>query len=578
LAVALGVLALGGTAASASAALRYAAPAGTANESCSLTVPCDIVTAVNGKSGNMPTAGDEVIVEPGSYYELGTASMPLATSLSPLVTETIRGVAGQPRPRIFSAATPGLSLNAGQATVARDLEVEYSGTEWGVYIEGTLDELVIRATSDSPGVAACVPVDATIIDSVCAATGEHAFGAWQITSAGGPDTIPSTIRNSDLYATGTDGVGLEVGAGNDATIPYTLSNVIVRGGSAGKDIVSFLEPGGVSASVTADHSDYATIEAKSGTTITAAGSGSNIKADPALVDPAGGDFHETSASPTIDAGVTSAANGSFDFEGQPRTAAGKTDIGADEFFATPAVSAGAAGAITTSAVTLAGSVTPGRAETTYMFEYGTTPALGSSTPAGTLTAGSLAQPVSATIAGLAPGTRYYWELVATNLAGSTSSPAQTFTTSPTPASTLPLVSPPSALLPRPSAPSLSALTISPKAFFSTGRHHKLGATIAYNDTQPASTTITVEQRQPGVRSAKRCVAPPRHGHGHPRRCTRLVKLGSFTHADAAGVNRVKFSGKLHGQVLKPGSYTLVLVARNREGLGSTALTGGFRVE
>jgi hypothetical protein len=75
--VVLAVLALVCSVASASAAVRYVAPAGTANGSCVQASPCDIVTAVNGRTGNMPTAGDEVVVEPGSYYELGTASIEL---------------------------------------------------------------------------------------------------------------------------------------------------------------------------------------------------------------------------------------------------------------------------------------------------------------------------------------------------------------------------------------------------------------------------------------------------------------------------------------------------------------------
>jgi len=68
-------------AASASAAQRYAAPNGTANLSCSQLLPCDIETAINGITMNMPVENDEVIVEPGSYYEIGTASTPLAASL-----------------------------------------------------------------------------------------------------------------------------------------------------------------------------------------------------------------------------------------------------------------------------------------------------------------------------------------------------------------------------------------------------------------------------------------------------------------------------------------------------------------
>jgi type 1 fimbria pilin len=77
-------------AASASAAQRYAAPNGTANLTCTQAAPCDIVTAINGITNNMPKAGDRVILAPGSYYKLGTASTPLSTTLDPPVDINIQ--------------------------------------------------------------------------------------------------------------------------------------------------------------------------------------------------------------------------------------------------------------------------------------------------------------------------------------------------------------------------------------------------------------------------------------------------------------------------------------------------------
>jgi hypothetical protein len=51
------------------------------------------------------------------------------------------------------------------------------------------------------------------------------------------------------------------------------------------------------------------------------------------VDATHGDFYEAAGSPTIDAGVDDAPNGMADFDGDPRTAGVRTDIGPDELVA-----------------------------------------------------------------------------------------------------------------------------------------------------------------------------------------------------------------------------------------------------
>ena len=59
-------------------------------------------------------------------------------------------------------------------------------------------------------------------------------------------------------------------------------------------------------------------------------SAGNQTAAPAFVAAATGNFHETAVSPTVDAGLTAAANGSQDLDGNPRAAGASTDIGAYE--------------------------------------------------------------------------------------------------------------------------------------------------------------------------------------------------------------------------------------------------------
>ncbi|MFN4004804.1 MAG: DUF6701 domain-containing protein [Hylemonella sp.] len=98
----------------------------------------------------------------------------------------------------------------------------------------------------------------------------------------------------------------------------------------------------------------------------------------------------------------------------------------------PAATTSPATAVTATAATLNGSVTPNDAATTVSFEYGPTTAYGSTiaaTPA-TLAAGATASPVSAGLTGLLPGTTYHYRVVATSSAGTSYGADATFTTLP----------------------------------------------------------------------------------------------------------------------------------------------------
>ena len=65
----------------------------------------------------------------------------------------------------------------------------------------------------------------------------------------------------------------------------------------------------------------------------------------------------------------------------------------------------------------------------------------------------------------------------------------------------------------------------------------------------------------------RCAGP----HGW---CTTLVLVGSFTHGDHAGKNRVRFTGRLRGRALNAGRYVLRATA-TLAGQRSRAITARF---
>jgi hypothetical protein len=93
----------------------------------------------------------------------------------------------------------------------------------------------------------------------------------------------------------------------------------------------------------------------------------------------------------------------------------------------------------------------------------------------------------------------------------------------------------------------------------------VGTTFSFSLNEPASVTVTFTQRVAGRRVAGRCVAPGRGNAGRPR-CERPLPVGNFAVPGHAGVNKVRFQGRLSGaKTLKPGSYLVSLTAREGHG-------------
>jgi len=132
------------------------------------------------------------------------------------------------------------------------------------------------------------------------------------------------------------------------------------------------------------------------------------------------------------------------------------------------------------------------------------------------------------------------------------------------------------------APRVSALKLSPSVFAALGSGPTTaalahGSRVSYRDSESAKTTFTVTRRTRGVKKGAKCRAAPRHPKHGAKRCTRFVKVGSFTHADVLGANRFRFTGRLHHHKLRPGSYRLTAVPRSSAGKKGRASTKGFRI-
>jgi hypothetical protein len=94
----------------------------------------------------------------------------------------------------------------------------------------------------------------------------------------------------------------------------------------------------------------------------------------------------------------------------------------------PAVTTSPAARVTPQSATLLGKVTPNGAQTTYLFQYGTTTLYGSATTAAAAGNGTAAFPAVADLTGLAPATTYHFRLVAHNRNGTVSGADRVFKT------------------------------------------------------------------------------------------------------------------------------------------------------
>jgi hypothetical protein len=115
---------------------------------------------------------------------------------------------------------------------------------------------------------------------------------------------------------------------------------------------------------------------------------------------------------------------------------------------------------------------------------------------------------------------------------------------------------------------IESLSVNPKVFravkggeavMSRAKKPKapLGATVRYALSSAGTVDFGVERALKGRRVGRKCAKQTRSNSDH-KKCTRFIRRkGGFTDNGAAGQNRFKFSGRLGGKALKPGSYRLV---------------------
>ena len=152
--------------------------------------------------------------------------------------------------------------------------------------------------------------------------------------------------------------------------------------------------------------------------------------------------------------------------------------------AAPVVSAAPATAVSQTGATLNGSVNPEGADTSASFEYGTTTAYGSITPAADAGSGSAAVSEAAPVTGLQPATTYHYRLDATNATGTTDGADGTFTTPAVVAPQAPVVAPAAASGLSQTGATLNG-SVNPEGQ-STSYQFEYGTDTTYGSTAPAT--------------------------------------------------------------------------------------------
>jgi hypothetical protein len=112
-----------------------------------------------------------------------------------------------------------------------------------------------------------------------------------------------------------------------------------------------------------------------------------------------------------------------------------------------------------------------------------------------------------------------------------------------------------------------------EAIFSAKKKAKapIGTTVTYSISAKATTEFFVERKIPGRRVKGKC-KPVTKANRARKKCAffRLNKTG-FAHSGATGTNSFKFSGRIGGKGLAPGSYRLVASA------GGASKTANFKI-
>jgi hypothetical protein len=306
--------------------VRYASPLGHGS-SCSVRLPCSIVTAINSSPGH-----SDIRLRSGSY---GSAQHPLTTELDTNGEDAIHGMNPTSSPVIYEAAS-GYGFFLQPESQLTGVRLVYSGTGDGLGSEGTVSRVSVSASAD--GAAACQDLG-SMTTVLCVASGEDAAGLIvDLPDNGNALSFSVSIDGATAVATGADSVGIEVSTPQGDSLDVTATNTIATGSAYGVEVLAV---GGAQfgsfSKLTASHSDLVSSNSPTGGASLVTDD-TDITTPPKFAAAAQGNFREVLGSPTVDRGAPEPAN-SLDLAGNPRTIGHAPDMGAYELPLKPIFSA-----------------------------------------------------------------------------------------------------------------------------------------------------------------------------------------------------------------------------------------------
>ncbi len=319
------IAALLGTVSQAAGATRYAEVGGDGPPSgatpCPVDNPCALEPAVEDPS---VADGDEVIVLPGTY-DLGAGNLLIDDSL------TVRGQGPGERPLITGSATGfnalvevsgGPDLPAPPSQLL-DLDISSSSATSLLLSRVEVNRISVIQNGGLFSPACQLSFEAKVQDSVCAANNASGNGLLFSLSGG---TVSNNVRNVTAYS--AQAAAIYVSSQNGAHT-LNIKNTVATGAT---DVTAWAAATGT-ATLNATTSNYSTTteENVGTTTITPPGTAGNQTAEPVLVSPAAGDFHQVLGSPTINGGNDDQGVSALDLDGMPRFQGSAPDIGAHEY-------------------------------------------------------------------------------------------------------------------------------------------------------------------------------------------------------------------------------------------------------
>ncbi|WP_026909779.1 hypothetical protein [Patulibacter minatonensis] len=477
--------ALPATAATAGAAVRYAAPTGASSGACPVGTPCTLGAALTGAA-----VGDEIVLTPGSYTQPTQVTSPSGSY--------VHGQAGQPRPTITFGDVFGMRV--GSYGRISDVDLVGTSTAGGTPLTAFAGSVVERVSSRAVGNASGARVMdgdlVTIRDSSFVA--ESGFGV-QVSGPAAFGSVSAQLDHVTAVANGATGAGIRVESVAGRSAQATVTGSILRGPTNDASVVKATDSATLNvASSFARLASFSTTGAP-----TVVNGGGNSTATPLFVGAASGDVHQAAGSPTIDAAGAAPGSSGLDVDGDPRTLGDAPDAGADEFRPAPVAITGAPSNITTNGATVAGIADTKGLAGTWKVEYGPTDAYGSATTPRSLAAGRGQTEVAAALEGLAAGANSHYRFVVTTSGGTTNGPDIALTTLAPAAPTLVPVPGPTVTVP---GKTTTVAAASPKL---TGLKVK-GTTLSYTASAAGQVRIVVKR---GSRTVKTLVKTVRKGKG-----------------------------------------------------------------